>query len=30
MHKDQKYSISEITKATGISKSTLYRCLHAK
>ena len=28
MHKDMKYSISEIVKATGLSKSTLYRYLH--
>jgi DNA invertase Pin-like site-specific DNA recombinase len=28
MHKDMNYSISEIVKATGLSKSTLYRYLH--
>jgi len=28
MHKDKNYSISEIVKATGLSKSTLYRYLH--
>ena len=28
MHKDKNYSISEIVKATGFSKSTLYRYLH--
>ena len=28
MHQDKNYSISEIVKATGISKSTLYRYLY--
>jgi DNA invertase Pin-like site-specific DNA recombinase len=30
MHDNQNYSISEIVKATGVSKSTLYRYLHIR
>ena len=30
MHKDKNYSISEIVKATGIGKTTLYRYLHIR
>jgi DNA invertase Pin-like site-specific DNA recombinase len=30
MHDNKNYSISEIVKATGISKSTLYRYLHIR
>jgi DNA invertase Pin-like site-specific DNA recombinase len=30
MHDNQNYSISEIVKATGIGKSTLYRYLHSR
>jgi len=28
MYEDKKYTLSEITKATGISKTSLYRYLH--
>jgi len=30
MHEDKNYSISEIVKATGIGKTTLYRYLHKR
>ena len=30
MHEDRNYSISEIVKATGIGKTTLYRYLHIR